>query len=162
MSSSLLVSGANAQSTLDIMRMMNGNGNNETDNGQLMGGIFDGMDNSDPNEINDNAQANMSMMPFKMGVLAMPMMCITPAEILQSVSGMFSGDDADANTDDNATEQMIMSMMKEQMMNMMPSDGGSSEMENVTDSELQHALEMVVCFPTMDEKMMGGMMGGAG
>jgi len=48
---------------------------------------------------------------------------------------------------------MIMSMMKEQMMNMMPSDGGSSEMENTTDSELQHALEMVVCFPTMDEKM---------
>lgn len=70
-------------------------------------------------------------------------MCITPAEILQSVSGMFSGDDADS----------VMSMMKEQMMNMMPSDGGSSEMENTTDSELQHALEMVVCFPTMDEKM---------
>ncbi len=48
---------------------------------------------------------------------------------------------------------MIMSMMKEQMMNMMPSDGGSSEMENTTDSELQHPLEMVMCFPTMDEKM---------
>jgi hypothetical protein len=58
---------------------------------------------------------------------------------------------------------MIMSMMKEQMMNMMPSDGGSSsEMENMTDSELQHALEMVVCFPTMDEKMTGGMIRGAG
>jgi hypothetical protein len=143
--------------------MVNGNGNNEIDNGQLMGGIFDGMDSSDPNEINDNAQANMSIMPFKMGVLAMPMMCITPAEILQLVSGMFSGDDADANTDGNATEQMIMSMMKEQMMNMMPSDGdSSSEMENMTDSELQHALVMVVCFPTMDEKMMGGMRGGAG
>ena len=36
--------------------------------------------------------------PFKMGVLAMPMTRITPAEILQSVSGMFSGDDADART----------------------------------------------------------------
>ena len=47
----------------------------------------------------------MSMMPFKMGVLAMPMMGITPAERLQSVSDMFSGDDADANTDGNATEQ---------------------------------------------------------
>jgi hypothetical protein len=133
--------------------MMNGNGNNETDSSQLMGGIFDGMDSSDLNEVNNNAQANMSMLPFKMGVLATPMMCITPAGILQSVSGMFSGDDADASTDGNATEQMIMSMMKEQMMNMMPSDGGSSEMENTTDSELQHALEMVVCFPTMDEKM---------
>ena len=153
MSSLLLVSGANAQSTLEIMRMMNGNGNNETDSSQLMGGIFDGMDSSDLNEVNNNAQANMSILPFKMGVLATPMMCITPAEILQSVSGMFSGDDADASTDGNATEQMIMSMMKEQMMNMMPSDGGSSEMENTTDSELQHALEMVVCFPTMDEKM---------
>jgi hypothetical protein len=113
MSSLLLVSGANAQSTLDIMRMMNGNGNNETDSSQLMGGIFDGMDSSDLNEVNNNAQANMSMLPFKMGVLATPMMCITPAEILQSVSGMFSGDDADASTDGNATEQINMSMMKE-------------------------------------------------
>jgi len=59
MSSLLLVSGANAQSTLDIMRMMNGNGNNETDSSQLMGGIFDGMDSSDLNEVNNNAQANM-------------------------------------------------------------------------------------------------------
>lgn len=67
MSSLLLVSGANAQSTLDIMRMMNGNGNNETDSSQLMGGILDGMDSSDLNEVNNNAQANMSMLPFKMG-----------------------------------------------------------------------------------------------
>jgi hypothetical protein len=42
------------------------------------------------------------------------------------------------------------------MMYMMPSDGGSSEMENMAESELLHALKMVVCFPTMDEKMMGG------
>jgi hypothetical protein len=103
MSSLLLVSGANAQSTLDIMRMMDGNGNNETDSSRLIGGI-DGMDSSDPNEVNDNAQANMSMLPFKMGVLAMPMTRITPVEILQLVSGMFSGDDADASTDGNATE----------------------------------------------------------
>jgi len=84
--------------------MMNVNGNNETDSSQLMGGIFDGMDSSDLNEVNNNAQANMSMLPFKMGVLATPMMCITPAEILQLVSGMFSRDDADASTDGNATE----------------------------------------------------------
>jgi hypothetical protein len=103
MSSLLLVSGANAQSTLDIMRMMDGNGNNETDSSRLIGGI-DGMDSSDPNEVNDNAQANMSMLPLKMGVLAMPMPRMTPAEILQLVSGMFSGDDADASTDGNATE----------------------------------------------------------
>jgi hypothetical protein len=31
MSSLLLVSGAKAQSTLDMMRMMDGNGNNDTD-----------------------------------------------------------------------------------------------------------------------------------
>lgn len=29
-------------------------------------------------------------------------------------------------------------------------------MENMPESELLHALKMVVCFPTMDEKMMGG------
>ena len=69
MSSLLLVSGANAQSTLDRMRMMDCNVNNETDSSRLIGGI-DGMDSSDPNEVNDNAQANMSMLPLKMGVLA--------------------------------------------------------------------------------------------
>jgi len=42
------------------------------------------------------------------------------------------------------------------MMYMMPSDGGSSEMENMTDSEVLQALKMVEYFPTMDEKMMGG------
>ena len=83
--------------------MMDGNGNNETDSSRLIGGI-DGMDSSDPNEINDNAHANMSMLPLKMGVLAMPMPRMTPSEILQLVSGMFSGDDADASTDGNATE----------------------------------------------------------
>jgi len=103
MSSWLLVSGANAQSTLDIMRMKDGNGNNETDSSRLIGGI-DGMDSNDPNEVNDNAQANLSMLPLKMAVLAMPMPRMTPAEILQLVSGMFSGDDADASTDGNATE----------------------------------------------------------
>jgi len=41
---------------------------------------------------------------LKMAVLAMPMPRMTPAEILQLVSGMFSGDDADASTDGNATE----------------------------------------------------------
>lgn len=46
----------------------------------------------------------MSMLPLKMGVLAMPMPRMTPAEILQLVSGMSSGDDADASTDGNATE----------------------------------------------------------
>jgi len=80
-----------------------GNGNNETDSSRLIGGI-DGMDSSDHNEVNDNAQANMSMLPLKMGVLAMPITRITPAEILQLVSGMFSRDDADASTDGNATE----------------------------------------------------------
>jgi len=83
--------------------MMDGNGNNKTDSSRLIGGI-DGMDSSDPNEVNDNAQANMSMLPLKMGVLAMPITRITPAEILQLVSGMFSRDDADASTDGNATE----------------------------------------------------------
>ena len=67
------LSGANAQSTLDRMRMMDGNGNNKTDSSQLIGGI-EGMDSSDPTEVNDSAQANMSMLPFKLGVLTMPMM----------------------------------------------------------------------------------------
>lgn len=85
------------------------------------------------------------------------MMCTTPAEMLDMVSGLFS---ATTGTDGNATRQMMMDMIGQQMT--MPTDGGIGGMGNMTEADMQHALEMVIYFPMMDEKMMGGMMGSSG
>lgn len=137
-----------AQSPMDVMRMMTGGSSgNETGNGMMgmMGGMLGG------------ESANMSMMPFKMGVLVMPMMCTTPAEMLEMVSGMFGDTLA---TDANSTQQMMMGMMGQQMM--IPPDGGFAGMDNMTEVDMQQALEMVICFPMMDHSMMEGMMGGSG
>ena len=64
--------------------MMMGGGN-MTDGSMMMGDTGD----------------NMSL-PFNMGVLAMPMMCTTPNQLLGSLTGMMGGgmdgDDGNANT----------------------------------------------------------------
>jgi hypothetical protein len=139
---STFISVANGQSPMDMMRMMGGEGGNMTDNNMMMGMM--------------GGSSNMSMMPFRMGVLAMPMMCTTPSEILESVASMFGGA---AGTDGNASKQMMMDMMKEQMTMMMPGGGGFDEMGNMTELELEQAMQLVICMPIMDGKMMEGMMG---
>jgi hypothetical protein len=91
-----------------------------------------------------------------MGILAMPMMCTTQADILGMVITMFSGADG---ADGNATKQMMMDMMKQQMM--MLSSGGLEGMDsNMPEAELQQGMNMVVCFPMMDKEMTEGMMDG--
>ena len=149
------VSVANGQSPMNMMSkmMMDGNGDNETGDGmmQMMGG-------------------NMSRLPFEMGVLAMPLMCTTPGDI---ISGQF---EADADTGGNETQDMTMNEMIQQMMmsgngsngmngNMTEADSqelqNAMNMNNMTDSEaeLEHAMSMNICFPMMDEGMMKEMMG---
>lgn len=93
---------------------------------------------------------NMSL-PFNMGVLAMPMMCTTPNQLLGSLTGMMGGG---MNGDDgNATQQMMRGLMQQQMMS------GAGGMENMTEAELQHVMNMVICLPAMNEEMMQSMMG---
>lgn len=121
-----------AQSPMDIMDMMMGGGN-MTD-GTMMGN-------------------NMSL-PFNMGVLAMPMMCTTPNQLLGSLSGMFGGMTGDGGDDGNATQQMLMEMMEQQMMS-----AGGLGMENMTESDLQKAMDLVICIPVLGEEMMQSMMG---
>ena len=121
-----------AQSPMHMMDMMMGGGN-MTD-GTIMGN-------------------NMSM-PFNMGVLAMPMMCTTPNQLLGSLSGMFGGMTAEEGEDGNATQQMMMEMMEQQMMS-----AGGLGMENMTESDLQKAMDLVICIPVMGEEMMQSMMG---
>lgn len=128
-----------AQSHMDMMSMMTGDGN-MTDGGMMMGG----------------SGANMSL-PFNMGVLAMPLMCTTPNQLLGSMTG----------DDDNATRQMMMGLMQQQMMSMenMTGFGGMENMtgfgglENMSEAALQQAMNLVICIPMMNEEMMQSMMG---
>ena len=117
-----------AQSPMDMMDMMM-DGGNMTD-GTIMG---------------DNKS-----MPFNMGVLAMPMMCTTPNQLLGSLSGMFTGMTGDGGDDGNVTQQMMMEMMGQQM-NM---SGGVMGMQDMSESEMQQAMNFQICFPMMGEEMM--------
>lgn len=124
---------ADAQSPMDMMDMMMGGGN-MTDGSMMMGDTGD----------------NMSL-PFNMGVLAMPMMCTTPNQLLGSLTGMMGG--GMTGDDGNATQQMMRGLMQQQMMS------GAGGMENMTEAELQHVMNMVICLPAMNEEMMQSMMG---
>jgi glycerol uptake facilitator-like aquaporin len=97
--------------------MMGSNGDIETGDGmmQMMGG-------------------NMSRMPFKMGVLAMPLMCSTPGDI---ISGQF---EADVNTEGNETQNMTMNEMIQQMM--MAGNGSNGMNSNMTMNEMIQQMMM--------------------
>ena len=118
-----------AQSPMEMMEMMMGDGN--MTNGSMM------MDNN-----------NMSM-PFNMGVLVLPTMCTTPNQLLGSLTGMF-GSEGMNGADGNATQQMMMKMMGQQM-NM---SGGVMGMQDMSESEMQQAMNFQICFPMMGEEMM--------
>lgn len=118
-----------AQSPMEMMEMMMGDGN--MTNGSMM------MDNN-----------NMSM-PFNMGVLVMPTMCTTPNQLLGSLTGMF-GSEGMNGADGNATQQMMMKMMGQQM-NM---SGGVMGMQDMSESDMQQAMNFQICFPMMGEEMM--------
>jgi hypothetical protein len=122
-----------AQSPMDMMNMMMSKGGNMTDSASMILGN------------------NMSM-PFNMGVLAMPMMCTTPNQLLGSLTGMF-GDGMMTGDDGNTTQQMLMGLMRQQMMSQ------AVGMGDMTDSELQQVMNLVICIPMMGEEMMQGMMG---
>ena len=76
------------------------------------------------------------------------------------MSGMFDlADGAGGTGVDNATQSMMMDMMRQQMvlsgegmdgMNRMMGMGG-----NMTEAETEHIMSMQICFPMMGEKMMG-------
>ena len=136
----------------NLMDLITGfGGSNETDDENMMM-MGQGMMGSE--------SANMSSMPFNMGVFVMPTMCTSLNELLGSMSGMFDlADGAGGAGGDNATQ----SMMRQQMMlsgeeidgmNGMMGMGG-----NMTEAEMEHIMSMQICFPMMGEKRMDGMMG---
>ena len=142
-----IASVANGQSLSDLMSMMNGNGDNETEDGMMMGDMMMGDDNG-----------NISMTPFNMGVMVTPMMCTSPNELIGAFSGMLGGSNATENGNgDNATEQMAMNMVQQQMM--MAGGGSDGGMENVSEAHMQQMMNMAICFPMMGGEMMKGMEG---
>ena len=143
-----IASVANGQSLSDLMSMMNGNGDNETEDGMMMGDMMMGDDNG-----------NISMTPFNMGVMVTPMMCTSPNELLGAFSGMLGGGSnaTENGNGDNATEQMAMNMVQQQMM--MAGGGSDGGMENVSDAHMQQMMNMAICFPMMGGEMMKGMEG---
>lgn len=157
MSSSLVhvipeINGQASSPPNNLMDLITGfGGSNETDDENMMM-MGQGMMGSE--------SANMSSMPFNMGVFVMPMTCTSPNELLGSMSGMFDlADGAGGAGGDNATQ----SMMRQQMMlsgegmdgmNGMMGMGG-----NMTEAEMEHIMSMQICFPMMGEKRMDGMMG---
>jgi hypothetical protein len=152
------VSVASGQTTENnLMDLITGfGGSNETDDENMMM-MGDNMFGSEG--------ANMSGMPFNMGVFVMPMTCTSPGELLGSMFGMFGtadGDSANSGSGgDNATQSTMMGMMGQQMI----SSGGMNGMNemmgmgNMTDAEMEHIMSMNICFPMMGEKMTDGMMG---
>jgi hypothetical protein len=109
--------------------------------------------------------ANMSGMPFNMGVFVMPMTCTSPNELLGVMFGMFGSAGGDSSNgesgSDNSTQSMTMNMMGQQMMSSGGMDGmnGIMGMSNMTDAEMEHMMSMNICFPMMGEKMQDGMIG---
>ena len=143
-----IASVANGQSLSDLMSMMNGNGDYETEGGMMMGDIMMGDDNG-----------NMSMTPFNMGVMVTPMMCTSPNELLGAFSGMLGGGSnaTENGNGDNATEQMAVNMVQQQMM--MAGGGLDGGMENMSEAHMQQMMNMAICFPMMGGEMMKGMEG---
>ncbi len=65
----------------------------------------------------------------------MPMMCTTPAEIIESAASMMGGN----STNGNNTTQAIKEL----------ASGEVGIGQNMTGQELQQALNLVVCIPSM-------------
>lgn len=142
---------------MDLITRYDGSNETADENMMMMG---EGMMGSE--------SANMSSMPFNMGVFIMPMTCTSPNELLGSMFGMFGSADGDAASDgtggDNATQSMMMDMMRQQMMmsgggDMNGMNGMMGMGDNMTEADMEHIMSMNICFPMMGEKMADGMMG---
>jgi hypothetical protein len=111
MSSSLVhvipeINGQTPSPPNNLMDLITGfGGSNETDDENMMM-MGQGMMGSE--------SANMSSMPFNMGVFVMPTTCTSLNELLGSMSGMFDlADGAGGAGVDNATQSMMMDMMRQ-------------------------------------------------
>ena len=115
---------AAAQSPMEMMQ------------GMIMGGDAD----SNMTEMKANI-----LKQFKKGTLEikMPIMCTTPAQVLESLSGMFGNV---TDTGGNATKQMMMMEMTQE--------------QNMTEQDLKEEMNSLLCVPMTDENMTQSMIKG--
>jgi hypothetical protein len=104
---------------------------------------------------------NMST-PFTKGELTIPIMCTTPNKLIGSLTGMFEENGEMIDPSGNSTQQMgqpMENMTGTVIMENM-SEGELQEALNMTEGELQEDMNSLICSPTMgDEDKMQGMMG---
>jgi hypothetical protein len=105
-------------------------------NGQFVPPIFDPVDPIDMQRI---TSGNYSFIPFKMGVMAMPIVCTTPGDIIKGAVSMASHN----ATASNNTVQAIKGLVTAQV--------GIDK--NMTGNALQKAMNLIVCMPTMMKQM---------
>ncbi|HZD36447.1 MAG TPA: hypothetical protein VE130_14685 [Nitrososphaeraceae archaeon] len=94
--------------------------------------IFDAVDPIDMMEL---TTGNTTFIPYKTGVLAMPIRCTTPAEIIESAVNMATGSGTGGNNTVQAIKELAM--------------GQAGIGENMTEQELQQALNLVICTPSL-------------
>jgi hypothetical protein len=109
---------------------------------EMMQGMMMGGGDADGNMT--EMKANI-LKQFNRGTLEieMPIMCTTPAQVLESLSGMFVNA---TDTGDNVTKQMMM-------MEMM-------QVQNMTEQELKEEMNSLMCVPMTDENMTQSMIEG--
>ncbi|HEY5631274.1 MAG TPA: hypothetical protein VIR31_04040 [Nitrososphaeraceae archaeon] len=105
-------------------------------NGQFVPPIFDPVDPIDMQRI---TSGNYSFIPFKMGVMATPIMCTTPGDIIKGAVSMASHN----ATAGNNTIQAIKGLATAQV--------GIDK--NMTGNALQKAMNLIVCMPAPMKQM---------
>jgi hypothetical protein len=105
-------------------------------NGQFVPPLFDPIDPIDMKRI---TSGNYSFIPFKMGVMATPIMCTTPGDIIKAASSTATGN----ATTGNNTVQAIKDLATAQV--------GIDK--NMTGNKLQQAMDLIVCMPVMTKQM---------
>ena len=105
-------------------------------NGQFVPPLFDPIDPVDMQRI---TSGNNSFIPFKMGVMATPIMCTTPGDIIKGAVSTASGN----ATAGNSTIQAIKGLVTAQV--------GIDK--NMTGNELQKAMNLIVCMPATMKQM---------
>src|SRR5919202_2292393 len=105
-------------------------------NGQFVPPLFDPIDPVDMQRI---TSGNNSFIPFKMGVMATPIMCTTPGDIIKGAVSTASGN----ATAGNSTIQAIKGLAAVQ----------AGIDQNMTGNELQKAMNLIVCMPATMKQM---------
>ena len=104
--------------------------------------IFDPID---PIDMKRLTSENFSFIPFKKGVMASPIVCTMPGEIIQPAANMAKGNN---NSSSNGNNTNVTRSIEE----LVTAQVGIAK--NTTGQELKDDMNLVVCMPSMTHEMM--------